>query len=159
MFCVHKDQLHKHRRTGFITHPKTLDQPCALWSHPPDSSQSIPVVTSAFFLPWGTNTNKYIGLFLAFPFNLEVLKTSTRHLTLHGRLPTAAQNNTYFMWRRRRESVYSKINISTFIKHSTYSLFFYHACSGILSLFLSSLQIHFSFHFHSYFQILVLIGA
>lgn len=76
-----------------LPHLKTLGQPCALWSHPPDSSQSIPLVTSAFFLPWGTNTNKYVGLFLIFPFDLEVLKTSTRHLTLHGRLPTAARNN------------------------------------------------------------------
>lgn len=148
MFCVHKDQLHEHRRTGFITHPKTLGQPCTLWSHPPDSSQSIPLVTSAFFLPWGKNTNKYVGLFLTFPFNLEVLKTSTRHLTLHGRLPTAAQNNTYFMWRRRRESVYSKINISTFIKHSTYSLFL--PClqwHSILIFILSTNTFFFSFPF------------
>lgn len=101
-----------------LPHPSP-PRPQTLWSVP-HSWQCSPWVTSAFPLPQGTNTCKYVGLFGIFPFDLEVLKASTRHLTLCGRLPITVQNNTYFMCRRRRESVYSKINISTFIKHSTY---------------------------------------
>lgn len=126
MFCLHKDQLHEHRRTSSTTPSENAEAslvPRDQFSQ--TACNTFCWVTSAFFLPpRGTNTRKYVGLFLIFPFYLEVLKTSTRHVTLHGRLPITAQNNTYFMCRRRRESVYSKINISTFIKHSTYSLFF-----------------------------------
>lgn len=125
MFCLHKDQPHEHRRTSSTTLFKNAEAsfvPCGQF--PQTACNTFRWVTSAFFLPQGTNTCKYVGLFLIFPFDLEVLKTSIRHLTLHGKLPITAQNNTYFMWRRRRESVYSKISISTFIKHSTYSLFF-----------------------------------
>lgn len=112
------------REPVLLPHPQTCSQPCALWSVPQTVCNTFCWVTSAFFLPWGINTCKYIGLSFIFPFDLKVLKTSTRHLTLHGRLPITAQNNTNFMCRRRREYVYSKINISTFIKHSTSSLSF-----------------------------------
>lgn len=126
MFCLHKDQLHEHRRTSSSTPSENAEAslaPCGQF--PQTACNTFGWVTSAFFLLRGTNTCKYVGLFLIFPFDLKVLKTSTRHLTLYGRLPITAQNNTYFMCRRRRESVYSKINISTFIKHSTCSLFFF----------------------------------
>ena len=125
MFCLHKDELREHRRTSSTAPSENAEAslvPCGQF--PQVACNAFCWVTFAFFLPRGTNTCKHVGLFLIFPFDLEVLKTSTRHLTLHGRLPVTAQNNTYFMCGRRRESVYSKINISTFIKHSTYSLFF-----------------------------------